>query len=209
MLSLSEPLKPQRVMFKLEQFVKQRNEMWCFLDIGNCTGLFNHYVQLDPPRRVFGSYGFSSMGWANAAVIGAKKAAPHVPCVAVTGDGAFLMNGVEIQAASKHRIRAIYLVLNDNFYGTVHHGELAVANDDSQMDDDFYGLGAPDIASFAEALGARSYRVSKPGELCKAIELACTRADKEKQPQVIVARIDHRELTPLAEARRRLFHCAV
>jgi acetolactate synthase-1/2/3 large subunit len=189
------PLKPQRVMYELDSFLRHR-EARLFLDMGNCTGFFNHYVQLDPPSRVFAPYGFSSMGWACGAVIGAKAALPHVPCIAIVGDGAFLMNGVELQSAARHRIGAVYLVLNDGYYGTVHHGEISTSGDESRIDDDTYSLGTLDLPTFAESLGATAHPVDEPGQLAVALSTASDQADRDERPQVIVVRVDHREKPP-------------
>ena len=45
------------------------------------------------------------------AVIGAKLARPEATCVALTGDGAFLMHGSEISTAKRYGVGAIWIVL--------------------------------------------------------------------------------------------------
>ena len=191
----SSPIKPQRLMAELDKFAHGKAINF-FIDMGNCTGFFNHYTQIDPPNRVFAPYGFSSMGWANAAVIGGKVGDPERINIAISGDGAFLMNGVEVQSAARHRIGAVYLILFDNHYGTVHHGEMSVMNDLSKMDDNYYCLGEPDLTMFAKSLGAEAYYIEKPEEIIPSLEKACERADSEKKPQVIVFKIDHKEKAP-------------
>ena len=147
------PLKPQKVFCELSHFAADK-EIAFFLDIGNSTGFFSHYVQLSLPNLLYSAYGFTCMGWSSGAAVGAKIASPHLTCVAIMGDGAFLMNGIEIQTAARYRVGVIYMVMFDNCYGMVNHGENA-SSKYPVLQDDYYSLGSPDLIKFAESLGQR------------------------------------------------------
>jgi len=99
------------------------------------------------------------MGFAVGAVIGAKLALPDEPCIAVCGDGAFMMHGAEISTAAQNGAGAIWLVLNDNDLGMVSQGMETLFKSESWLG--YYKLGAPDLVKFAEGLGATPSR-SRP-----------------------------------------------
>jgi acetolactate synthase-1/2/3 large subunit len=118
--------------------------------------------------------------------------------VALTGDGSFLMNGTELATAARYRVGAVYVVLNDGYLGMVNHGE-HVQVGEYPLEDPFFSLGEPELVKFAESLGARGYEVTQPGQLSEVLPLALQRADEERRPQVIVARIDFREVPPYGD----------
>jgi acetolactate synthase-1/2/3 large subunit len=189
-------VKPQQLMAELNAHL--RPDMDLYIDMGNCTGWASHLLRITPPTRIFFPCGLSSMGWSCGAVIGGKMGRPERAAVAITGDGSFLMNGAELLTASRYRVGTVTLVLNDNFLGMVNHGEHA-QDTTVPLEDDFYGLGDPDLASFAESLGARAYTVDGPGQLAALLPEVLRRADELGQPQVIIARIDYREVPPYGD----------
>ncbi len=189
------PLKPQRVMAELDPHLRGETDL--YVDMGNCTGWSAHCLTVSAPARAFYPCGLSSMGWSCGAVIGGKLARPERTAIALVGDGAFLMNGVEVNTAARYGVGAVYVVLCDDYLGMVNHGEHAQLG--TPLDDPYYSLGGPDLAMFAESLGARAYTVERPGELSWALPDALAAADAERRPQVVVVRVDHREVPPYGE----------
>jgi acetolactate synthase-1/2/3 large subunit len=191
------PLKPQHVMAELNPHLRAHTDL--YVDMGNCTAWATHCLRITPPTRVFYPCGLSSMGWSLGAVIGGKLGRPENTAIALTGDGAFLMNGVEVLTAVRYRVGAVYVVLNDNYLGTVNHGEHVQARDENPLDDPYFSLGDPDLVKFSESLGAHAYEVTKPGELARLLPQVLQRADEERRPQVIVCHIDYREVPPYGD----------
>ncbi len=191
------PLKPQHVMAELNPHLREHTDL--YVDMGNCTAWATHCLRITPPTRVFIPCGLSSMGWSMGAVIGGKIGRPEHTSIALTGDGAFLMNGTELLTAVRYRVGAVYIVLNDNYLGTVNHGEHVQAREEFPLEDEYFSLGDPDLVKFAESLGARGYEVTKPGQLAELLPQVLQRADEERLPQVIVCRIDHREVPPYGD----------
>ena len=189
------PLKPQRVMAELDPYL--RGDVDLYVDMGNCTGWSAHCLSIAAPARAFYPCGLSSMGWSCGAVVGGKLARPERTAIALVGDGAFLMNGVEVNTAARCGVGAVYVVLNDDYLGMVNHGEHAQLG--TPLDDPYYALGGPDLAGFAASLGARAYTVERPGELSWVLPDARAAADAERRPQVVVVRTDHREVPPYGE----------
>lgn len=194
MHSNSIPLKPQKVFCELSHYAEDK-EISFFLDIGNSTGFFSHYVQLGLSNLLYSAYGFTCMGWSTGAAIGAKLAFPHSTCIAVLGDGSFLMNGVEIQTAARYGVGVIYMVMFDDCYGMVNHGMNAVSKC-VYTDKSYYSLGTPDLVEFSKSLGADSYLIDKADQLSDCLTLASKNAVVFKKPQVLIIKIDPNEQAP-------------
>jgi len=127
---------------------------------------------------------WAQMGFATAGIIGAKLANPEHPAIAVTGDGSFFMTGYSVATAYEYDIPVVWLVMDNQ----------AVLIETWLMED-FLGKEAytvymkektgtpwnPDIVKWAEAMGARAVRISKPEEIKPAVEEAL----KSNEPFVI------------------------
>ena len=61
---------------------------------------------------------YLSMGFAVPAAIGAMAAKPESRVIAIVGDGAFQMIGIELSTAVKFGMKPIVLILNNDGYGT-------------------------------------------------------------------------------------------
>lgn len=64
---------------------------------------------------------YLSMGFAVPAAIGAMAAQPNNRVVAIVGDGAFQMTGIELSTALKFGMNPIVYVINNDGYGTQRH----------------------------------------------------------------------------------------
>ena len=82
-------------------------------DSGNGTFLGMELLRLDSPRRFLAPVDYSCMGYSVPAALGAGLAVPDQPVVALAGDGAFLMTGLELLTAASHEIPAAIFVLRD------------------------------------------------------------------------------------------------
>ncbi len=82
-------------------------------DSGNGTFLAMECLRLERPRSFLAPVDYSCMGYAVPAAIGATLAAPDRPVVALAGDGAFLMTGLELLTASQLQIPVMVVVLRD------------------------------------------------------------------------------------------------
>ena len=192
--SRSSPILPQALMKCISETLPPGANV--FVDSGNCVGWALHYLAVDPPSRVYSALAMGPMGFAVGAVIGAKLAAPEALCLAIVGDGAFLMQGTEVSTAAANRLGAIWVVLNDNDLGMVSQGMNQFFPDKSGVWRDYYSLGQPDVARFAQALGADAYNVRSVEDMQHALSAAITAAGTSGAPQVIVAHIDTAQIPP-------------
>jgi acetolactate synthase-1/2/3 large subunit len=82
-------------------------------DSGNGTFLAMEGLRLDRPGKFLSPVDYSCMGYSVPAAIGAKLGRPEAPVVALAGDGAFLMTGLELLTAANQGIPVAVFVLRD------------------------------------------------------------------------------------------------
>lgn len=82
-------------------------------DSGNGTFLAMEHLRLDSPGRFLAPVDYSCMGYAVPAAIGAKLANPDRDVIALAGDGALLMTGLEALTASAYGAAPVICVLRD------------------------------------------------------------------------------------------------
>jgi acetolactate synthase-1/2/3 large subunit len=168
-----------------------------FCDIGNTTGWAWHHLCIGLPHRTFFNTGMGSMGWASGAVLGGKLADPERYALALSGDGAFFMNGSEVSTACQYGIPATWLVFQDDNMGMVTQGMNATHESPTHQGwESYYRLGDSDLVSFAASLGADAYGASSAGEVAQLLPGLLTLAEKRRKPQVLVVRIDERQTPP-------------
>lgn len=185
------PLKPQRMARELEHALGSDGHLW--VDIGTSILWAGHYLRCDRPGTYHLPLGFASMGTALAGAIGAKLAAPGAPVIALVGDGAFGMNGLEVHTAVEAEVPVVWVVANNGGHGMVYHGERMVFGEDLGQS---RWRGPMDICGVARALGAEAVRVDSGSSLRSALE----RALRARGPVVIDAMIDAEEVPqPLAQ----------
>jgi acetolactate synthase I/II/III large subunit len=92
---------------------------------------------------------------------------PERRVLAVCGDGGFMMNSQELETAVRLGLNLVVLILDDSAYGMIRW---------KQAVDDFpdFGLtfGNPDFVQYAQAYGARGWRVQATDELIPTLEAA-------------------------------------
>ncbi|MCK8785660.1 thiamine pyrophosphate-binding protein [Roseomonas sp. NAR14] len=164
------------------------------VDSGNCVGWGVHYGVAGPPQEWHSSLSMGPMGFAVGAVVGARLGAPHRRCVALVGDGAFLMHGSEVSTAQAHGVGAVWIVLVDHDLRMVTQG-MAVYSHDPTGWEGRYGLGDPDLAAVARGLGADACVVDDPAMLDRILPQVWAGADAGR-PQVVLARINRDSAPP-------------
>jgi len=192
----NSPMEPAAVV-RVVQAALPRDAM-VMLDAGNCVGWGLHYFVTNPPQEIHSSLAMGPMGFGVGAVIGAKLARPERACLALVGDGAFMMHGAEVSTAAHYGIGAIWIVLLDDDLRMVSQGMAHYFPDETEPTvwDRQYRLGKPDIVKFAEGLGADAYLVENTARLEAILATVLRQADEESRPQVVVARIAPASVPP-------------
>ncbi len=193
--SNASPINPAALVRVINQTVTDGH---VFIDAGNCVGWSLHYMAIDPPVRYHSALGMGPMGFGVGAVIGGKLGASDKTCVALVGDGAFMMHAAEVSTAAQQGIGAIIVVLYDNDLAMVSQGMADLFPGDKPWAQ-YYQLGAPDLVKVAEGFGADAVAIMPnegPAEFAAALRTAIKQADSNKRPQVIVAHIDTAPMPP-------------
>lgn len=198
-LSDAVPIKPQRLMYDLSRLFPPTTRF--LSDIGNCVLWIIHY--LHPfNRRIMGTrphttgtirlgMGFMSMGRSVGVAVGTAIASPGNPVVCITGDGALLMSGQELNTAVQEKLPIIFVVLNDTAFGMVKHGQQLAGAESTAVD-----LSPVDFVSYARSMGAQAQRIDSPTDMAVLDVAAICRRDR---PTVLDVHIDANETPPLKQ----------
>jgi thiamine pyrophosphate-dependent acetolactate synthase large subunit-like protein len=139
-------------------------------------------VSCPDAESFFATTNFGSIGLGLQVAIGASYAVPDRPVVLFTGDGGFMMGGInEFNTAVRMKQDLIVIVANDSAYGAEHIQFL-----DRKMDPGLSTFDWPSFASIATSLGGQGVRVASNADLDEAVGLIETR-DK---PLLIELRLD-------------------
>ncbi len=130
---------------------------------------------------------YLSMGFAVPAAIGVSMAAPHLRPIVLVGDGAFQMTGTEISTAARLGLKPIYIILNNDGYGTMRKIRDGKFNNISQWN-------YTKICELVDPAGTqcRATVASTKGQLDGAI----TAAMGSNTVQVIEARLPRDDMSP-------------
>jgi acetolactate synthase-1/2/3 large subunit len=82
-------------------------------DSGNGTFLAAEGLRLDEQGRFLAPVDYSCMGYSVPAAIGAALGRPEKPSIALVGDGAFLMTGLEMLTAATRSLPVAFVILRD------------------------------------------------------------------------------------------------
>ncbi|HAH31449.1 MAG TPA: thiamine pyrophosphate-binding protein [Elusimicrobia bacterium] len=188
MYSPETPLKPQRVIKELQEAVT--GDTMLFVDAGTSVFWAFHYFSCREPGCFFVNTGFFSMGHGTTACIGGKLARPGSPVVALVGDAAFAMNGMDVHTAVEMNLPIVWVVLNNGGHGMIYHGERMQFG--GKFTSSVFGRRL-DVAGIAKGLGALSFQAKKPGEVKECL-LSALGSGK---PSVIEVEVDLREAPPM------------
>lgn len=128
--------------------------------------------------------GFSTMGWALPAALGAKLAAPDKPVVTFLGDGDFMMVMQELSTAAQYNIPVITILADNQGWMAIKDLQVDVLGKENTFGNDFEQNGKayrPDFKAIADGFGISAYRADDNESFKAALEDAL----KQKGPSLI------------------------
>lgn len=144
-------------------------EAWCRLSVSG-------------PESFFGTVNFGAIGLGLQAAIGAGVGAPGRPVVLLSGDGGFMMGGInEFNTAVRLGLDLIVIIANDSAYGAEH-----IQFVDREMDPSLTQFHWPSFAALATALGGTGYDIRSPADL----ETALTGLKTRTKPTLLDLHLD-------------------
>lgn len=162
------------------------------VDVGTVYIYMMRYFFAYEPRRLLCSNGQQTLGvglpWAIAASLTQSP-----PCsekvISLSGDGGFMFSSQELSTAVQQGCDITHFIWNDEAFNMVQFQEEMKYGRGSGV-----SLGGVDFVKFAEAFGARGWRVSDAGELRGVMEEALA----HKGVSIVDVRIDYSDSQELA-----------
>lgn len=158
-------------------------------DSGNGTFLAVECLRLAGPGRFLAPVDFSCMGYSVPAAIGAKLGRPNDPVVALAGDGAFLMTGLELLTAAREKLGVMVLVLRDRELAQIaQFQDTALSRKVASRVDDY------DLEALAKGVGLDFLSMDSDDEVGEVVDQAA-RLTESGCPVLVEVAIDYSRKT--------------
>ncbi|HEY7383208.1 MAG TPA: acetolactate synthase large subunit [Beijerinckiaceae bacterium] len=159
------PPTPQRIVRDVRQVIPSDGIV--ALDNGMYKIWFARNYRTYVANTLLLDNALATMGAGLPSAMMAKLLYPQRRVLAVCGDGGFMMNSQELETAVRLKLDLVVLILDDSAYGMIRW---------KQAVDNFpdWGLtfGNPDFVRYAEAYGAKGWRVGATEDLAPTLETA-------------------------------------
>ncbi|MDP4026587.1 thiamine pyrophosphate-binding protein [Methylobacterium sp. NEAU 140] len=184
--SLSGPNDVRSVLRRVHHMIGP--ERMLVTDGGRYLGEAWTSIAVSDPRLFVLGHNSGAIGLGVSHAIGASIAEPCRPALLVTGDGGFMMGGLnEFNTAVRQKLDLIVLMFNDSSYGSEH-----VQFRDRGMDPSLATFEWPDFAPIADALGGIGVTVRSLDDLVH-VEGVLHRRDR---PVLIDVKMDPDRMPP-------------
>ncbi len=188
--SPSPSIQPPRLIRELIQRFPVETRF--LVDNSNSVPWSVHYFFNHHPENYHLSVGFASMGWAIGASVGMALGAENTPVICLTGDGCFLMNGLEISVAVEQNLPVIFVVLVDRAYGMIKHSLRRTSSEAIDLP-----IPPIDFCQMARSVGAQAFVLRNTEDFAK---LDCRAICSRKGPTLLEIHIDPEAAPPLRMA---------
>ncbi|WP_305907896.1 acetolactate synthase large subunit [Methylomarinum sp. Ch1-1] len=159
------PLKPQRILADTRAMLDDEDIL--ISDVGAHKMWIARLFRCEAPNTCIISNGFASMGIGVPGAIAAKLVHPERKVLTITGDAGFMMNSQEIETALRYQIPIVIMIWNDGEYGLIKwHQQRRFGRTG------FIEFNNPDFVKYAEAFGAKGYRVNAADQLLPTLKQA-------------------------------------
>jgi len=158
-------------------------------DSGNGTFLAMEMLRLQKPGKFLAPVDYSCMGYAVPAAIGAKLARPECPVIALAGDGAFLMTGLELLTAAQLRVATAVFVLRDGELAQIAQFQDVAMNRKTASQ-----VAGYDLASLSKALGVAHVLLETDDQIPGVLDMVAG-ITASGRPVLVDTAIDYSEKT--------------
>lgn len=163
------PMMPERILADCRTVLP--DDAYLVTDVGwNKNGVGQQFP-IREPGTFLTPGGFATMGFGPPGAIGAKLAAPDRTVVCLVGDGGFGQNPAMLSTAVEHELDIVWVVMNNNAYGTI--AGLEKAHFDTVYGTTFPGKpgeALPDYAAIARAYGAEGFRIESADQFLRIFQ---------------------------------------
>ncbi|WP_163830917.1 thiamine pyrophosphate-binding protein [Spartinivicinus ruber] len=165
------------------------DDAFVIADDGNHTFLTAELMPIHQERHFISPTDFNCMGYAVPAAIATKLAHPEHIVVAVVGDGALLMSGLELTTAANYQLGIIYLIFNDGELAQIAQAQQIPYNRKTCTQ-----LGVVDYSGLSAAAGCEYLQIKGEDIITEKLQQALTLV-RENKPVVVDIAIDYSKRT--------------
>lgn len=185
----TEPIRPDRLVADLRAVTP--DDAIVLADVGIHHNWLVEQWTTYRPQSLLQSWGFASMGFGVAGVLGAKLAAPERPVVAVVGDGGFLMFNNAVATAVEYDIPVVWVIWNNLGYVSIRDQQAGFFGQGRELavrfrKDATGEFLSPDYVALARSMGAEAALVTRPGDVRGQVAAAI----ESNRPTVVEVKVD-------------------
>jgi tartronate-semialdehyde synthase len=185
------PMKPQRVYEEMNKAFGPETRYVTTIGLSQIAGA--QMLHVYKPRHWINCGQAGPLGWTIPAALGAAKADPGTPVVALSGDYDFQFLIEELAVGAQHKIPYVHVLVNNSYLGLIRQAQMGL-DIDFQVNLEFENINSPEIGVYgvdhvkvAEGLGCKAIRVTDPNELGAAFADAKKLAAEYQVPVVVEA----------------------
>ncbi|MES1183426.1 MAG: thiamine pyrophosphate-binding protein [Myxococcales bacterium] len=165
------------------------------VDAGNTGAAAVHGLRVPLGCRWLLAMGMAGMGYSFGAAVGAVFATGK-RCLVLAGDGAFLMNGLDVHTAVEHRLPITYVIFNNRAHGMCLVRERLLLGENA-------GYNGFQPSHLGQGMGAMLPQLwACDCHATDALEQALARAATSAGPSLISLELDDVEIPPFAAFRK-------
>jgi indolepyruvate decarboxylase len=178
------------LLYELNQFIDSNTMI--VTDVGDALFAADD-IQMKEGTSFLAPSFYASMGFGIPGAIGAQLADPFRRTLALVGDGAFQMTGMELVTAKRIGINPIAIVINNGSYTSLRSMAHQLA--------DFVKIPRLDYAQLATVLGGRGFVVEK----CEQLRQALQEAKESDVFSILDVRLEPEDVSPALQRLSELF----
>lgn len=184
-------VSPGHFFTKLRELLDEDSMM--VVDDGKHTFLASELFPVYHPRYFISPTDFNCMGYCVPAAIATKLANPSKQVVAIVGDGAFQMTGLEAVTASTYQVPVIFFVFNDGELGQISQFQKIPLNRKTCS-----VIGKTNFEGIALATGGAFLTINNDGEIESKIKEAIQITEQGRHV-IVDINIDYSQKTMLTK----------
>ncbi|MGK0720249.1 acetolactate synthase AlsS [Streptococcus uberis] len=169
-----------------------KDDMTVTVDVGSHYIWMARYFKSYEARHLLFSNGMQTLGVALPWAISAALVRPNKTVLSVSGDGGFLFSAQELEVAVRLKLPIVHMIWNDGRYNMVEFQEEMKYGRSAGVQ-----LGDVDFVKYAEAFGAKGYRVDSKECFKETLEQAIK--ESANGPVLIDIPIDYKDNGRLGE----------
>lgn len=169
-----------------------KDDMTVTVDVGSHYIWIARYFKSYEARHLLFSNGMQTLGVALPWAISAALVRPNKTVLSVSGDGGFLFSAQELEVAVRLKLPIVHMIWNDGRYNMVEFQEEMKYGRSAGVQ-----LGDVDFVKYAEAFGAKGYRVDSKESFKETLEQAIK--ESANGPVLIDIPIDYKDNGRLGE----------